>query len=321
MDAASSALGVGTGSSQLWQLRAKCSLALGDSEGAVGDLTYIPIERILLIGRQAAKLVSTPEINLRLANILFYSLNDVEPALNSIKKCLHQDPENKACKKEFRVLKNASKQITPIQSFIDGQQWHQVINILINDGLLAQIKSAHSLLIKDSTLKSNSPSRILSQLEEWACQSYANTKKSDLANQHCSAALELNPDSVPSLLAKSQILLNEESYDQAIQLLTKANDLTGGQNHQVRSQLDKANRLLRQSKKRDYYKILGVPHDADAKAIRKAYRDASKKYHPDKYRGDLDADAVSRKMAEINSAYEVLSNEGIPSPSPSEADI
>jgi len=76
--------------------------------------------------------------------------------------------------------------------------------------------------------------------------------------------------------------------------------------------LDKANRLLRQSKKRDYYKILGVPRDADTKTISKAYRDASKKYHPDKYRGELDADAVSRKMAEINSAYEVLSNEGNP---------
>jgi DnaJ family protein C protein 3 len=255
--------------------------------------------------------VSTPEINLRLANILFYSLNDAEPALNSIKKCLHQDPENKACKKEFRMLKSATKQLTQIQSFIDGQQWHQAINILINDGLLTQIKSALELLKKDSILKSNSPSRLLSQLEEWACQSYAAIKKSDLASQHCSAALELNPQSVPALLAKSQLLLNEESYDQAIQLLSKANDLTGGQNQQVRSQLDKANRLLRQSKKRDYYKILAVPRDADAKAIRKAYRDASKKYHPDKYRGDLDEDAVSRKMAEINAAYEVLSNEGI----------
>ena len=256
--------------------------------------------------------MSTPEINLRLANLLFYSLNDVESALNSIKKCLHQDPENKVFKREFRILKTASKQLSQVHSFIDGQQWHQAINILVNDGLLSQIKSSHNLLKKESTLKSNSPSRLLSQLEEWACQSYANIKKSDLAHRHCSSALDLNPESIPSLLAKSQLLLNEEAYDQAIQLLSKANDLTGGQNHQVRSQLDKANRLLRQSKKRDYYKILGVPRDADAKTVRKAYRDASKKYHPDKYRGDLDADAVSRKMAEINSAYEVLSNEGTP---------
>ena len=47
VDAAGSALGVATGSSQLWQLRAKCSQALGDSEGAVGDLTYCSVEKKL----------------------------------------------------------------------------------------------------------------------------------------------------------------------------------------------------------------------------------------------------------------------------------
>lgn len=40
IDSAGSALGIGTGSANLWQLRARCSLSLGDTEGAVGDLTY-----------------------------------------------------------------------------------------------------------------------------------------------------------------------------------------------------------------------------------------------------------------------------------------
>jgi hypothetical protein len=43
IDSAGSAIGVATGSANLWQLRAKCSLAMGDSEGAVGDLTYFHI--------------------------------------------------------------------------------------------------------------------------------------------------------------------------------------------------------------------------------------------------------------------------------------
>src|SRR5436190_12330103 len=97
-----------------------------------------------LMNSQAAKLVSTPEVNLKLSNLLFYSLNDATLALNTIKKCLHQDPENKACKKDFRMLKNASKSFTQLQSFMDGQQWHQAINILINDGFLEQIKTSHN---------------------------------------------------------------------------------------------------------------------------------------------------------------------------------
>lgn len=264
-----------------------------------------------LMNRQAAKLASDAEINLQLANLLFYSLNDAPSALNAIKKCLHHDPEHKACKKEFRMLKNAIKSLTQLQNHIDAQQWHQAINILINDGLLEQIKTQVSQLKKNNLLKPNSPSRLLGQLEEWACQSYSNLKKHSLATSHCDAALAINPDSVPCLLAKAQNLLTSESYDEAIRVLNKANELTGGQNQQVRQQLDRAHKLLRQSKKNDYYKILGVPRDADAKTIRKAYRDLSKKFHPDKYRGDLDAEAVSRKMAEINQAWEVLGNEGI----------
>lgn len=261
--------------------------------------------------RQASKLVSTPEVNLQLSNLLFYSLNNAASALNTIKKCLHQDPENKECKKEFRMLKDASKSLTRLHNYADAEQWHQIINILINEGLLEKIKTSHNQLQKDNTLIPNSPNRLLAQIEEWTCQAYSSLKKTNLALQHCNVALELNPESIPAMLAKAQDLLTSESYDQAIQLLNKANEITGGQNRHVRQQVERAQRLLRQSKKRDYYKILGVPRDADSKSIRKAYRDLSKKFHPDKYRGDLDEDAVSRKMAEINSAYEVLSNEGM----------
>jgi hypothetical protein len=42
IESAGSALGVGTGLASLWQLRARCAVAIGDSEGAVGDLTYSP---------------------------------------------------------------------------------------------------------------------------------------------------------------------------------------------------------------------------------------------------------------------------------------
>jgi DnaJ homolog subfamily C member 3 len=264
---------------------------------------------MVLMSRQASKLMSTAEVNLQLSNLLFYSLNDVQSALNTIKKCLHQDPEHKACKKEFRSLKTASKSLTQLHNQIEQEQWTQALRT-INDGLLQQIKTSVSQLRSDGTLKSNSPNRLLAQLQEWACQAYSNLKKYNIGFEHCNAALELNPESIPALLGKAQYLLSTESYDQAIQLLNKANELTGGQDQTVRQQLDRAQKLLRQSKKRDYYKILGISRDSDSKQIRKAYRDLSKRYHPDKYRGDLDDEAVSRKMAEINSAYEVLSNEG-----------
>ncbi|HRV98192.1 MAG TPA: J domain-containing protein, partial [Aminobacteriaceae bacterium] len=55
----------------------------------------------------------------------------------------------------------------------------------------------------------------------------------------------------------------------------------------------------------DLYQILGVPRDASAADIKKAYRQLVRKYHPDANPGNKDAEERFKK---INMAYEVLSD-------------
>jgi curved DNA-binding protein CbpA len=57
---------------------------------------------------------------------------------------------------------------------------------------------------------------------------------------------------------------------------------------------------------KDYYRILGVLDDAEDIIIKAAYRALAQRYHPDKWSGNQ-AQATKR-MAEINEAYSVLSN-------------
>ena len=57
--------------------------------------------------------------------------------------------------------------------------------------------------------------------------------------------------------------------------------------------------------KRDYYEVLGVPKDADDAAIKKAYRQLAKKYHPDMNPGDKEAEI---KFKEASEAYAGLSD-------------
>ncbi len=57
--------------------------------------------------------------------------------------------------------------------------------------------------------------------------------------------------------------------------------------------------------KRDYYEVLGVDKNADDAAIKKAYRQLAKKYHPDANPGDKDAE---EKFKEAGEAYAILSD-------------
>jgi len=53
-------------------------------------------------------------------------------------------------------------------------------------------------------------------------------------------------------------------------------------------------------------KVLGVSEDADGNVLKKAYRKASMKYHPDHNQDDADA---AKKFALVKCAYELLAED------------
>ena len=57
--------------------------------------------------------------------------------------------------------------------------------------------------------------------------------------------------------------------------------------------------------KRDYYEVLGVDKSVNDDDLKKAYRKAAKKYHPDLHPGDAEAE---KNFKEVNEAYEILSD-------------
>ncbi len=56
---------------------------------------------------------------------------------------------------------------------------------------------------------------------------------------------------------------------------------------------------------KDYYELLGVKKTANEAELKKAYRELAKKYHPDKNKGNKEAET---RFKEISEAYAVLSD-------------
>ena len=55
--------------------------------------------------------------------------------------------------------------------------------------------------------------------------------------------------------------------------------------------------------KEDYYKVLNVERNSTEDEIKKAYRKLAMKYHPDRNKGDKNAE---KKFKEVNEAYQTI---------------
>jgi DnaJ family protein C protein 3 len=122
---------------------------------------------------------------------------------------------------------------------------------------------------------------------------------------YCSEALQLNPDSLHGLLNRAQREIAADSFEDAIRTLDHAKE--HHQHQRIQELLQKAHTLLKRSKAKDYYKVLGLSRDADDREIKRAWRKATKTYHPDKAsKNGMTAEEAQKKMAAVNEAYEVL---------------
>ncbi|GAA5895097.1 hypothetical protein JCM6882_008283 [Rhodosporidiobolus microsporus] len=294
-------------------LRADCALLAHDFPSSVGDLS-----------RASSISPTLPAhllVRIALLSSLFTDNGLSVPAdtLLSLKRCLSADPDSKTCAKPLKALKNLEKDLAKLRNWVDAGRWTEVAVTIAGsstkEGVLPVVKNLLEAYQKpigrtakpdeaplpsdDPSLHTHSP--LLQKFTSLLCRAYVQTG-SRKASAACDAALELDPEDTWGLVGRSEALLKAEEYDEAVRVLSAAFEATGRSDRVVLEKLQKAQRLLKQSKSKDYYKILGVSRDADAKTIKRAYRKATLKAHPDKEGGS------EEKMAALNEAYEVINN-------------
>ena len=112
-----------------------------------------------------------------------------------------------------------------------------------------------------------------------------------------------------------QVAMELEEFEDAVRFFQTAIQTMEAENNgqiemPLMEEMQRAEAALKQSKQKDYYKILGVARKAKAKEIKKAYREKALIYHPDKVQGtDEEKEAAEKVFTEVAEAYEVLSDD------------
>lgn len=289
------ALHTATHSITLRQMRADCSLASGDVEQAAADLT-----RLTHLAPPAAEQYT------RLAGLTYFLLPPSTQAMAALKQCLHSDPDSKLCLKTHREIKQFDKQFAKLQTFEEGSMWASIIkHVTAAEGLAAKFDAALTARLELFALPESVDALKMSTrrhtLYSAACRAFVQHGQIKRGESWCTELLRMDPDAVDGLVAKAELALAAEDFEDAVRQFERAFEASGRQQgSELHQKLARAQRLLKQSKAKDYYKVLNVARDADARTIKKAYREAAKIAHPDK-------GGSEQKMAAVNEAYEVLS--------------
>nr|CAB3238916.1 dnaJ homolog subfamily C member 3 [Phallusia mammillata] len=260
------------------ELRATAYEQIGDLRRAISDLK--PTTMLRLDNTRAFLKMS----------ILWYSLGEIDQSLDEIRECLKLDPDHRDCYAHYKSVKKLFKTVEAGKRLMEEKNYPDAIGKF--EKALAQ-ESRVTVLSVDLKLK--------------ICECYVKDNKVSEAIDAADEVLALEPNNIPALFFLSEAHTQEAEYEQALEDLQKAAQID--ENYPgLNEKIQKAQKLLKQSQKRDYYKILGVSRNAKKKDIIKAYRNLAREWHPDNFQDEKEKQKAEKRFIEIAAAKEVLSD-------------
>lgn len=293
---------VAGGAYDIRKTRARCRFEKGEVIEGISDLQHL-------------LQINTGDIepHLQSSAMAFYALGETEKGLKHIAQCLQSDPDSKKCMKLRRREKNLEKDLKKVRSYFERRQFATASKLLIDrgeedPGLLKEVKQDFQDYVDAGYIYKSSPQGLYNTLLEMTCEAYVEMGNLKKGTPYCAEALATNPDSLYGLIHKGQQQLEADDFEDSVRTLEHANE-QHQQNQKIHELLNKAQTLLKRSKTKDYYKVLGITRDANDREIKKAYRKLSKQYHPDKASASgMSPEDAQKKMSAVNEAYEVLSD-------------
>ncbi|KAJ7319902.1 hypothetical protein JRQ81_019413 [Phrynocephalus forsythii] len=271
-------LGVCVWDAELRELRAECYIKEGEPGKAVSDL------------KAATKLKSDNTEAFYKISMIYYQLGDHELSLSEVRECLKLDQDHKECFSHYKRVKKLNKQIMSAEELIQEGRYQDAID------------KYESVMTTETQVPVYT-----TRAKERICHSLSKNEQAVEAIKLCTEVLTLEPENVNALKSRAAAYLLEERYEEAIQDYETAKGLSDN-DQQLLEDLEKAQRMLKQSQKRDYYKILGVKRNARKQEIVKAYRKLAMQWHPDNFQDEEEKKKAEKKFIDIAAAKEVLTD-------------
>lgn len=128
------------------------------------------------------------------------------------------------------------------------------------------------------------------------------------AIKDCTGALEANVTYLKPLLLRARCQSDMKNFEEAVKDYETA--LKMEKTAEIKYQLKEAKLALKKSKRKDYYKILGIDKNATDQEIKKAYRKRALVHHPDRHANASVEEQRKQEghFKEVGEAYTILSD-------------
>jgi DnaJ family protein C protein 7 len=279
LNEAEKGLGAGISRPRKWQLmRGESHLRMG-GVNSLGEAQNIAMSLLRHNNQDPEALV--------LRGRALYAQGENEKALQHFRQALNCDPDMKSAVKNLRMVQKL-------------ERLKQDGNAAFKSGRYQEAIDKYTQALDVDAANKNTNSKILQNRA--LCNS--KLKKWSNAISDCDKALQLDPSYTKARKTRAKALGESGNWDEAsreFKAIHEENPSEPGIAQEIRN----AELELKKSKRKDYYKILGIEKDATEQEVKKAYRKLAIIHHPDK---NPDDEGAADRFKEIQEAHETLSD-------------
>ncbi|KAL9032872.1 MAG: hypothetical protein Q9180_006256 [Flavoplaca navasiana] len=279
LDQAERALGAGVEKPRKWQLmRGEAYLKMGNVN-SLGEAQGVAMSLLRKNSKDPEALV--------LRGRALYAQGENEKALQHFREALNCDPDYKDGVKFLRLVQKLERMKEEGNTAFKTGRYKQAVELY-----------GQALEVDPSNKGINS------KLHQNRAMASIKLKDFKSAISDCDRAIALDSTYTKARRTRARALGESGNWDEAVReykAIAESNPSEPG----IQKEVHNAELELKKSKRKDYYKLLGVEKDASDNEIKKAYRKLAIVHHPDK---NPDDEGAAEKFKEIGEAYECLSD-------------